>query len=143
VTTELVHVDTGETVSQRLTPAQAKAQANWLRDVMKAALTEGVDYGVIPGTGTKPTLWKAGAEMLLLAAGLGWKMTRIDDDAAANREGITYKCTVHRGDPANVLAECDGYAGYEEPSFYRRNGDRAPWNNVVKIAENGPPSARL
>ena len=35
-----------------------------IRTAMQDAMQEGVDYGVIPGTGTKPTLLKPGAEKL-------------------------------------------------------------------------------
>lgn len=134
MTQELVNVTTGEVVqpSLRLTPAQAKQRAIWVRDVTRAALEKDVDYGIIPGTGNKQTLLKPGAEMLLLAAGLGFTMDRVDDDDSRHHEGVTYKCTVRRGD--TIVASCDGYAGYDESRFRRTNG-RADWNSLVKMAQ--------
>src|SRR5690606_6848178 len=41
-----------------------KAQVMRIREVMRAVMKEGTHYGVIPGT-DKPTLYKAGAEVLL------------------------------------------------------------------------------
>ena len=35
-----------------------------IQELMKAAMTPGLDYGTIPGTGSKPTLLKPGAEKL-------------------------------------------------------------------------------
>jgi hypothetical protein len=46
--------------------AQVKARDEFMHKVMRRDL----DYGVIPGTGTKPTLLKPGAERLLSAYGL-------------------------------------------------------------------------
>jgi hypothetical protein len=140
-----------------LTPAQASERAQWVRDVTKAALTLDVDYGTIVGT-DKPSLFKSGAEMLLLAAGYGFTMDRSDDDDARTHSGVTYKCSVRRRD-GSVVATCDGYAGYDESRFFtsaeeaekreRANATkyqrpvrpdrcveyRAPWNTLVKMAE--------
>jgi hypothetical protein len=40
------------------------ARLDVIREAMRTAMQEGVDYGVIPGTGSKPTLLKPGAEKL-------------------------------------------------------------------------------
>jgi hypothetical protein len=47
------------------TAAEIRAQVNLIQEVMAAVMKEGVHYGVIPGTGDKPTLFKAGAEKIL------------------------------------------------------------------------------
>jgi hypothetical protein len=155
-----VDIATGELVAplvgRQLTPVEVRARAAWIREVTKAALREGVDYGVIPGT-DRPALLKPGAEMLLLAAGLGFTITRLDDDDYVAHAGVTYRCSVRRGDI--VIAECDGYAGYDESRYYRSAEDsekaerafakkdrrppredkfveyRAPWNTILKMAQ--------
>jgi hypothetical protein len=76
--------------------------------------------------------------MLLLAAGLGFTMAKLDDTDARDHSGVTYKATVRRGEV--VVAECDGFAGYDETRFYRpadgaKPEYRAPWNTVVKMAQ--------
>ena len=143
-------------ITSRLSPAETRERAQWVREVTGAALTKDVDYGIIPGT-DKPALLKPGAEMLLLAAGLGFQITKIDDEDSRNHQGVTYRCTVRRGDL--VVAECDGYAGYDESRFYTSAADaeakeranaeryrrqvntakfteyRAPWNSVIKMAQ--------
>ena len=150
---------TGEIVpfnGTALSPTEVKARAEWVRAVTKAALTEGVDFGVIPGT-EKPTLLKPGAEMLLLAAGLGFTITKMEDADSRAHQGVTYRVTVRRGDYA--VSECDGYAGYDESRYYTSAEDaerkerevakhykraprttkfaeyRAPWNTLVKMAQ--------
>lgn len=55
-----------------MSPEQAKKAVDYLQDIKKSILKEGVDFGVIPNTGNKPTLFKPGAQKLcaffLLAA---------------------------------------------------------------------------
>ena len=127
-----------------------------MREITKAALTEGVDFGVIPGT-DRQSLLKPGAEMLLLAAGLGFTIRKIEDEDSRTHQGVTYRCTVRRGDL--VVAECDGYTGYDESRYFRSAEAseaqerayakrdrrppredkfveyRAPWNTLVKMAQ--------
>jgi ribosomal protein L20 len=157
---EAVDVTTGElvTVGGPMTPAEASDRAVWVREVTAAALTLGVDYGQIPGTGTKPALLKPGAEMLLLAAGLGFTMEQVTNAPGAP-DGVTYRCSVHRATSERVVAQCEGFAGYDEPRFFQSaeertatertyaNKDqrpirpdrcteyRAPWNTLAKMAQ--------
>jgi hypothetical protein len=130
---------TGEIVpiGGQLTPDQAAERAAWVREMRKAVLVEGTDFAKLPGT-DKPTLLKPGAEMLLLAAGLGFTMTKVDDSDAREHEGVTYKASVRRGDV--IVAECEGFAGYDESRFYKpavgtKAEYRAPWNTLVKMAQ--------
>ena len=51
------------------TPAELLSHHTTMAEIIQNGLTEGVDYGVIPGTGDKPTLYKPGAEKLCLAFG--------------------------------------------------------------------------
>ena len=93
-----------------------------LRSMMRAILREGTDYGTIPGT-RKPSLWKPGAEKLLQWFGFGHEIrkaeTERNDDGS--RLGVTYQCTVTKEMPDGrkvTVATCEGYAGYDEDSFY-------------------------
>lgn len=60
-------------LTQRLTPAQVKADADLIMQVMQACMKMGMDYGIIPGCGDKPTLFKPGAEKLMLTFRLASK----------------------------------------------------------------------
>jgi len=147
-----------------LAPEEAKAIDDALRANMKAILREDVDYGVIPGTGNKPSLLKPGAEKLLQWFGFGHAMNRSETerDASGNWMGVTYRCTVTKAMPDGrtvTVAECEGCAGYDEDHFYttaeqaeakeRANAERyrravnkakfaefrAPRNSVIKMAQ--------
>lgn len=58
---------------QPMTAAQVRAQVNLVQEVMKAVMIgpskdnpSGTHYGLVPGCGNKPTLFKAGAEKLMM-----------------------------------------------------------------------------
>jgi hypothetical protein len=143
---------------------EAAALDKSLRDMMRAVLREDVDFGVIPGTGSKPTLLKPGAEKLLQWFGFGHSTEKveIERDADGNRLGVTYRCVITKAmqDGRNVIvATCEGYAGYDEDRFFttaeqaeakeRAMADRyerqpnpakfaeyrAPWNSVIKMSQ--------
>lgn len=145
-----------------MAPEEAKALDESLRNMMKAVLRQDVDYGVIPGTGSKPSLLKPGAEKLLQWFGYGNTNapTGTERDSEGRRLGITYRCIVTKSLPSGqvvTVASCDGYAGYDEDRFYtsaeqaeakeRANAERyrrqvnkskfaeyrAPWNSVIKM----------
>lgn len=48
-----------------LSPTDVARQAELIQEVMRDVMKEDVHYGIIPGCGDKPTLYKAGAEKLL------------------------------------------------------------------------------
>jgi hypothetical protein len=64
-------------LTDRLTPAQIKADTDLILQVMHATMTKGQDYGVIPGT-DKPTLYKPGAEKLMMTFRLAGEPTIAD-----------------------------------------------------------------
>lgn len=51
--------------SKPLSAAQIRAQVNLIQNVMTAVMRKGEHYGIIPGC-QKPSLWKPGAEKLLM-----------------------------------------------------------------------------
>lgn len=104
-------------------PAEAAALDKQLRECMRAVLQENVDYGLIPGMGNKPSLFKPGAEKLVQWFGFGFENVRdeIERDSDGARVGVTYRCTVYKQltDGRKVtVATCEGYAGYDEDKFY-------------------------
>jgi hypothetical protein len=50
-------------VAHAMTAAEVKAQVQRIQQVMRAVMKDKVHFGVVPGT-PKPSLWKAGAEVL-------------------------------------------------------------------------------
>uniref|UniRef100_A0A6M3LPQ6 Uncharacterized protein n=1 Tax=viral metagenome TaxID=1070528 RepID=A0A6M3LPQ6_9ZZZZ len=49
-----------------LTVSEIRGQVNLIQEIMREVMHKDEHYGVIPGTGTKPSLLKAGAEKLIL-----------------------------------------------------------------------------
>lgn len=98
-----------------LADAQQRYQA--MKDFVKNILVEGVDFGVIPGAGNKPTLLKPGAEKLASFFGLSpsFELINFKEDWAGTTlgDGIPffyyfYKCTLRKGD--YFLGDADGSA---------------------------------
>ena len=99
---------------------------------MRAALTEGVDYGTIPGCGpSKPAMFKSGGEMLLKAAGLVFTMERIDDDDA--RE--TTRASPTDAPSCGARPPCGGCATGTAAATRPKPAPPANWNTIVKIAQ--------
>jgi len=85
-----VSVATGGSMSLALVRPIAKPSdlIELHKDVAKLiaeGLEEGVDYGVVPGTGGKPSLLKPGAERLTLAFGAHPEYVTIDSEVDHNR----------------------------------------------------------
>jgi hypothetical protein len=107
-----------------MTPEAAKQLDDQLRACTRAVLRRGVDYGQIPGTDGKDILLKPGAEKLLQWFGFAYTMECLDieRDDDGKKWGVTYRCGIVKrlsDGSIHALAACEGYAGYEEPKFYK------------------------
>ena len=127
----------------RLTPQELRGQIDAVEELIKTAvLRDRHDYGTIPGT-PKPTLFKSGAERLLMWAQFGHRLdvVEVERDDEGRKYGVTYRCSVHSLADGSVIATCDGYCGYDEPdrdSHQNRWGkqiERSPWNTILKMAQ--------
>lgn len=119
---------------QRLEQLQ-KSQAR-VRQIKASLMKADVHYGVIPGTGDKPTLLKPGAEVICSVYGLrpdflpevgyGDGVTRPDIE-------VTMRCELHLGDMAGpVVAVGYGMANsWERKHRYRRGERSCPECGVV------------
>ena len=140
---ETVEEPSTEVVTYRpqfvMSPKEAAAQADQIREAVAAVLKEDVDYGKIPGAGEKPVLLKPGAEWLLKWFGFGSEVEekRLDTDEDGKPYGVTYRARVTKplADGRLVtVSTCEGYAGYDERKF--DNGRyKAPWNTIIKMAQ--------
>lgn len=110
------------------------------RRFFEGVMDEGAHYGVIPGTGTKPALLKAGAEMLLSNMGLAVELgdaeppiRDYDGSGAGNGEGIIayrriariYKQTGPREDERMKIAQAEGSCSSRETKYRWRESKRA------------------
>ncbi len=89
-----------------------------------------VDFGVIPGTNTKPVLLKPGAEKLCTLFGLSARfeiIERIEDWSGETHKGepffyYLYRCSLSRGD--QLIAESDGSCNSHEKKYRYRKAER-------------------
>jgi hypothetical protein len=120
--------------NQRLAALQ-KSQAR-VRQIKASLMTADVHYGVIPGTGDKPTLLKPGAELLCSVYGLRPdfvpQVVHGDGGSAPDIE-VTMRCELHLGDMAGpIVAVGYGMANsWERKHRYRRGERTCPKCGVV------------
>ena len=76
-----------------LSVGDVRSQVNLIQHVMREVMKKGEHYGVIPGTGTKPTLLKAGAEKLCLTFRLD-PQYEIEQKQEGAHLTITSKCVL-------------------------------------------------
>ena len=93
--------------------------------MQKALMVKDVDYGVIPGTGTKPTLLKPGAEKLCQAYGLAAEFVPqriVGDGDKEPHLSYLMRCELHLGSTAGLIVAV-GYGSansFEAKHRYRR-----------------------
>jgi len=123
--------DKALTVAQPAIPvAQAVEQYNQLVDFVRNIMQENLDFGVIPGTGNKPTLYKPGAEKLARFFGLVpiFKELQVVEDWTGEfhkGEPFFYNktlCQLMQGD--RVVAECIASANSWESRYRYRKASR-------------------
>lgn len=122
---ELAIIDTVE-VGQVQATMQKISQ---FQAVVQGALRKDHDYGVIPGTGTKPTLLKPGAEKILMLMGLTseYEIAERVQDYVNGFFAFTVKCVLSKGDIR--VTEGLGHANTKEARYARR------WMTENKLPE--------
>lgn len=105
--------------------------------VVQKALKKDHDYGVIPGTGSKPTLLKPGAEKILMLMGLTSEYEVIErvQDYDRGFFAFTVKCTLSKGD--TKVTEGVGHANTREKRYVsgRQQDAYTLANTVLKMAK--------
>jgi hypothetical protein len=114
-----------------LDPSQAALLADQVRDMTRAVLVDGVDYGPPWPGQQKKVLLKPGAERLAQWFGLGVELRRgetIMDPRKNTRVGVYASCRLTKR--GAVTHEVERYAGRDESKFAK-----APWDTIVAMAE--------
>lgn len=88
--TDTLQVMPAGSLEKSATAAEIRAQVNLIQEVMKAVMKDGTHFGTIPGT-DKPTLYKAGAEKILMTFRIAAQHT-IED--LSTHDEIRYRVTV-------------------------------------------------
>lgn len=95
-----------------------------IAEVMDAVMKDGEHFGKIPGCGDKPSLFKAGAEVLATTFGLAptFKITRTDLPGGHREYEIV--CTLHHINTGAVVGEGVGTCTTMESKYRWRRGER-------------------
>lgn len=94
-------------------------QALKIQECMKAVMRRDEHYGVIPGTGTKPTLLKPGAEKLCLMFRLCPEYEILRSDHAAGLIAYTVRCTLAHIPTGSRVATGLGSCNSRENKYIR------------------------
>lgn len=113
----------------QLTPLEAIERRNSIVRFVKAAMKEGTDYGIIPGT-EKKTLYKPGAEKLCTLFGLSWRLVPVDqimDWTGKEHDGepffwFSYRCVLRHG--GVYVGESEGSCSSWEKKYRYRDAKR-------------------
>lgn len=116
-------------------------------EFVRRVLTEGTDYGTIPGTGQKPTMYKPGAEKTRRFFNLSTKTKRVlyDEEWAvpvSEREfplfSYTYETEVY-GPDGVLVATCEGNANSYETKYRWRWVQTPPahFDETLLLSEPG------
>jgi len=110
--------------------------------VVQKTLKKGHDYGVIPGTGNKPTLLKPGAEKILMLMGLTSEYDVIEkvQDYEGGFFAFTVKCTLSRGE--TKVTEGVGHANTRERR-YTSGKQQDPYTLANTVLKMGKKRAQI
>ena len=114
------------------TGAEIKAQVNMIQEVMDAVMKDGHHYGVIPGTGGKPTLLKPGAEKLNLTFRIS---PRIVVEDLGGPDEIRYRvlCKAYHIVSGDFLGDGIGEASSNEEKYkWRRSVVNAEFDETTE-----------
>ncbi len=117
-----------------LTSSDVLARARAIHDCMAKAMIKDVDYGVIPGCGSKPALLKPGAEKLMMLFQVAPRVT-VTDLSVADPETYRYRVQVSLYSQTGVyLGDGIGEASTREKKWQRGNPADTS-NTVLKMAK--------
>lgn len=109
-----------------LSAQDVKAQVNLIQQIMETVMQQDQHYGIIPGTGTKPSLLKAGAEKLCLTFRLAPDY-EIEEKVDGQHIRITSKCVLTHIPSGQRFGSGMGSCSTREAKYaYRKSSRRCP-----------------
>lgn len=117
--TAIVTQESREEWLPMMTVEQAATRYDEMQRFVKSILKEGVDFGIIPGTGDKPTLLKPGAEKFAKFFGLGIEHELIDstEDWENGFFNYRYQITARSLRSGLIIATGEGSCNSKEKKY--------------------------
>lgn len=100
------------------------ARLDVIRDAMQNAMVKDIDYGVIPGTGSKPTLLKPGAEKLGVLFQLDVQIENLKTWHDDGHLTVVSHAIVYHAPSGLRVASGEGICSTRESKYAYRNIDR-------------------
>ncbi len=117
-------------------PAEVTRRTQMLKDYVRHHMVEGEDYGVIPGGGTKPTLFKPGAEKLNAVFGLSPLVEVTSRQENWDDGFISYEVKVTLFNKRSEKVDAEGIGSCNSRERRYKNQDAANIaNTVLKMAK--------
>lgn len=109
--------------------AAAVARYRQFVDFMKQVLRDGVDYGIIPGTGNKPTLYLPGAQKIAMFYGLRpvYEVLAQTEDWDDGFFAYTVQCVLYHRSTGACIGAGIGECNSREEKYYL-----TAWHNADK-----------
>lgn len=109
-----------------MTAEDVRDHVNLVQQVMRGVMKQDVHYGVIPGT-DKPTLYKAGAEMLCLAFHIA-QSYEVENLSTSDCYRYRVRCIgTHQGTGTKLAEGMGSCSSNEEKYKWRRTNDKAEY----------------
>jgi len=115
-----------------LTISQLVNHVKLVHDVMRAAMTEGVHYGIIPGC-DKPSLYQPGAELLATTFRIAVEPAIVREETTDGEYGVLVRATARHAQSGIFLGEHLGYCSTRE--------ERHAWRRAMSKEEFDATSA--
>jgi hypothetical protein len=117
------HHGTGIQVAPEVTAVDLVRRLDVIREAMRTAMQPDVDYGVIPGTGGKPTLLKPGSEKLGVLFQLD---IQIENEKVFDGPHLTVmsKAVAYHAPTGTRLGAGEGMCSTREAKYAYRNAER-------------------
>jgi len=113
---------------------QTLSKITQFQNLVQSQLKQSIDYGIIPGTGNKPTLLKPGAEKILMLMGLSSEFEMMDSTRDFKEGFFQYqvKCRLYKN--GVLITEGIGAANTRENKYVKQNAFTID-NTVLKMAK--------
>lgn len=131
-------------IAEERSVADVRGQVNKIQSLMKDIMQKGQHYGVIPGTGSKPSLLKPGAEKLCFVFRYAAEFTMTREDFPEGHREFVVTCTLKDTTGRTVAQGVGSCSTMEKKYRYRktRDGQREEnpdiadtYNTVLKMAK--------
>ncbi|TIH66344.1 hypothetical protein EWQ15_30055, partial [Klebsiella pneumoniae] len=110
------------------------AKINQFQQIVQSQFKQGHDYGLIPGTGSKPTMLKPGAEKIVMLLGLTSEFDILESTRDFEKGFFQYQIKCQLKKDGYVITEGIGAANTME-SKYKKGDPYTLDNTVLKMAK--------